>query len=135
MKDKITLWVVGLAIDKNKQAIIGVVSVIVGAASAYLAQALPPWAQGYITPELIGLIVVAVINFAVNFLASGPLKSHAAKLQDILSEMGRTVGLQKPPLVSDGKALTVTEEFADALKSKVKDALTPSKDIPEQPTA
>ena len=123
MKDKLTLWIVGLALDKNKQTIVGFVSVAVGFLTVWLGQNLPEWAQFANSPELLGLLVVAVINVAVNFLASGPLKAHGSKLQSILNEMAVSVGLAKPPIVEDGKPLGVTEEFAEQVKAKVNKAL------------
>ena len=102
MKDKLTLWIVGLALDKNKQAIVTSVSVLIGALCAYLSTNLPEWARPYATPEIVGLLVVAAINFAINFLASGPLKAHGAKLQAILNDTAKSVGLDAPPLLTDG---------------------------------
>jgi hypothetical protein len=119
MKEKLILWVVGLALDKNKQKLVAGFSVAVGFACAWLSANAPEWAQWANHPELVGLLMVAAVNYLVNGLAAGPLKTHAAKLQSILNEMAANVGLQKPPLLADGKALSVTEEFTDALKAKV----------------
>jgi hypothetical protein len=124
MKDKLTLWIVGLALEKNKQRLLAGFSISIGLIGAWISANLPEWAQWANHPELIGLVLVAAVHYIVNVLASGPLGVHAARLQSILNEMAESVGLTKPPLLVDGKTLGVTEEFADALKDKVAKAIT-----------